>query len=176
MSDQTGTELGGTATAQEEPRTLGSRLAGIAAYIGQLPRGERAELRRISATRTPPAPFWGIVDRYDVHPAEEDFFVAVIPAMVRCPHVPGRSPGRVLRSAGVSAARVERWLRMTRAGALRETQRIFAQVSDGVDWSRLGPLLYLWDRPDGERQRRHFARSYYRAQPIQPSESANGDE
>lgn len=168
-------------TDTEPPtRTLGSRLAGVAAYVGELPRGDRAELRRVSVSRTPPAPFWKIVGRYAIRPNEEDFFIGVIPAMVLCPHKPGRSPGRVLRAAKVSAARVERWLRMNRATALRECQRILAQARDGVDWAELGTLLYLWERPQGNALRRKLARSYYVGDPASAadddSETTNGED
>jgi len=149
--------------------TIAQRLSGVAAYIrsrGARDRGMLAELRRVTPERIPPQPFWEIVERYAVTPAEEDFFLRVVPAMVLCPHVRGTRPGRTLRSAGVSPARLERWLRMNRPGALRECRRILAQVKGGVDWGELGRVLFQWDHPAyGPEQRRRLARDFYLSTP-----------
>lgn len=147
------------------------RLWGVAGYVARenLPRGPRAQLRRLEAdpARIPPQVFWDLVDRYGIERGEEeDFWLQVVPLMVRHPHEPGSLPGAALARAGVSAARVERWLRLDRAGARREAGRLLSHLGDGgLDWpgSRygwnvgFGPLLHDWTAE----QRRAFARQFF---------------
>lgn len=140
-------------------RTLGSRIVGIAGYIEQLPRGDQAELRRLRQDigGIPPEIFWRIVDRYEIHPGGEGFWKAVLPLMVKYRHTPDARPGHMLEGAGVSPARVERWLRLDRNGALREAGRLFSKLQTGVDWVQLGHLLYKWD----ENNRTGLARDFF---------------
>lgn len=143
----------------KEEHSLASRLVGIAGYVAKLPRGEQAELRRLRqhAGAIPPEVFWRIVDRYEIHPGDEEFWKAILPLMVKYPHTRGARPGHMLEEAGVSAPRVERWLRMDRDGALREADRLFSRLQGGVDWVRLGHLLHRWD----EEHRTGLARDFF---------------
>lgn len=140
-------------------RTLTSRIAGIARFVENLPRGERAELRRLrqDSMRIPPEVFWRIVEQFEIHPSDEPFWKSILPLMVKYPHTPGERPGHVLEKAGVSAARVERWLRLDKQGAWREADRLLSVADAGVDWVRLGYLLNRWD----EDQRNQFARDFF---------------
>jgi hypothetical protein len=154
-----------TSSIGEEPErehTLGSRVNGIAKYIEQLPRGDLAELRRIRqhSAQIPPEVFWRIVERYQIHPADESFWKSILPLMVKYPHVRDARPGHVLEGAGVSAARVERWLRLDQDGALREADRLFSKHKAGIDWVQFGYLLQFWDEQD-RKQRNGFARDFF---------------
>lgn len=148
-----------TTEAPAEPREIGARATSIAGYVARLPRGERAELRRLErgADRVPPEVFWRVVDRYAIPPADEEFWLAVLPLLVRHPHAPKHRPGRILARAGVSAARIERWLRLDRVAALREAGRLLSQVDDPIDWTWFSRLLYHWT----EKLRRAFARDFF---------------
>jgi len=134
-----------------------NRFAAVAAYVTALPPGEQAELRRRGASAPPPC-FWQIVERYDIAPAEEAAWAEIVRLMVSVPHNGGARPGIVLNKAGVSSARVERWLRMDRNAALREASRLLTQVKgQELDWQRMGGLLLYW----GDADRRSFARDYF---------------
>src|SRR5690606_6786074 len=116
-----------------------TRLAGIAGYLEKLPRGERAEIRRLRWGATmPPEVFWRIVERYDIDESDEPFWIAVLPLMVKHAHGRKRRPGAVLEAAGVSSARLERWLRLDRQSAWRETGRLLSRVQEPLDWVQLG--------------------------------------
>jgi CRISPR type I-E-associated protein CasB/Cse2 len=158
-------EVAEAAEIEEErrERTLASRIAGIARAIEKLSRGERAELSRLrqDSMRIPPEVFWRLVDQFEIHQLDEPFWMSVLPLMVTYPHTPGERPGHVLESAGVSAARVERWLRLDKQGAWREADRLLsatkAKAVAGVDWVSFGHLLYRWD----EKHRNNFARDFF---------------
>lgn len=145
--------------APQSGMTLSSRIAGIAGYIENLPRGDRAELRRLrqDSARIPPEVFWRIVDKYEIPPKDEPFWKSVLPLMVKYPHTPGARPGHVLEEARASTARIERWLRLDQAAALREADRLLSLLKGGVDWVALGHLLYIWD----EHNRNRFARDFF---------------
>lgn len=147
----------------------------IAGYVSGLPRGQRAELRRGAArgSAIPPEVFWRIVDRYAIPEHEEQYWQTIAALMVVLPHQSGIAPGRAVASSGVAGARAERWLRHDRDRALGEAARLFARVTDGVNWADLGLLLLLWT----PRQRRKFARDFYldyvrMEQEEQPEEEA----
>ncbi len=158
-------------TAREVGRSMSSKLSGVAAYIVNLPRGDRAELRRIGRweAEIPPEVFWRIVARYNIAPDEEDFWLAIIPLMVHHEHVRGRKPGRALAEAGVSPARVRKWLRLTRVKARAEAGRLFSQVKTGFDWVKLGFLLLNWKEED----RRTLARGYFLSRDLQEGSAAS---
>lgn len=150
-------------SAPMSPRAenFGSQVAGVAAYLAELPRGDRAVLRRLEKDResVPPEVFWRIVERYEIpQRAEvEDFWLGVLPLMVKHPHQREARPGRVLARAGISNARVERWLRLDAKGALREAGRLLSKVKDPIDWVSFGFLLRRWD----DKSRRDFARDFF---------------
>lgn len=157
-----GAEAAGIEEERRE-RTLASRIAGIARAIEKLSRGECAELRRLrqDSMRIPPEVFWRLMDQIGIHPSDEPFWMSVLPLMVKYPHTLGERPGHVLEKAGVSAARVERWLRLDRQGAWREADRLLSATRTksvaGVDWVSFGHLLYYWD----EKRRNQFARDFF---------------
>lgn len=141
--------------------TRAQQLTGVAGYIKRLRPGPRAELRRLSpdSAAVPPKVFWDIVDRYRIRESDETYWISVIPLMVRHPHVP-TAPGRALARAKVSAARVERWLRLDRDGARRSAGRVLSQLKQGgLDWVQFGDLLRDWS-DDG---RRRLARQFFRS-------------
>lgn len=143
---------------------LGDTFVGVAGYVDNLPNGERAELRRLRGRfrELPPEVFWRVVERYDIPRWDEEFWMAVLPLMVEHPHRPGRRTGRVLKRSGVSAARLEKWLRLDREGALDEAGRLLSQVDGPINWRQFGYLLYLWSHPEhGERNRRDLARDFF---------------
>lgn len=158
----------------EGQHTLHSRIAGIAGYIVQLPRGDQAELRRLrqDSARIPPEVFWRIVARYDIGQRDEPFWQSILPLMVKYPHTPGAKPGVMLDEARVSPARVERWLRLDQNGALREADRLFSKLKAGVDWVQLGYLLYLWD----EKHRNQLARDFFLTRSRRTAQSTEGGE
>lgn len=143
---------------QRELSPLGQRFLGIAGYLAALPRGPRAILRRLRqhAGEPPPDEFWQIVDRYQLPREDEDFWLAVLPLMVECPHTALR-PGDAVARAGIAKTRVERWLRLEQPRAWREANRLLARLDSGLDWVQFGPLLYDWT----EDRRRTFARQYF---------------
>lgn len=147
--------------------TFEQQLARVAGYVGSLPRGPRAELRRLRqhADEIPPDIFWQVVDKHDLAPSEEDWWLAILPLMVAHEHQPGRRPGHALKQAGVKPARVERWLRYDRDRAIEEAHRLLALLDSGFDWVRMGKLLRWWTDP----QRRELARDFFLGQ-------AEGDE
>lgn len=143
---------------ERELSPLGQQFLAISGYVASLPRGPRAILRRLWGHQDEPAPdvFWQIVDRYGIQARDEDFWLAILPLMVECPHSWVR-PGHAVAQAGVSKARVERWLRLDRERAWREANRLLARLEAGLNWTQFGPLLYHWD----EGGRRTFARQYF---------------
>lgn len=150
----------GTTSIGHQTSPFTRQLVGVAGYVEALKRGPRAMLRRLGANpdHIPPQVFWDIVDRYGIARHEEDFWLAVVPLMVQHPHQFGNPPGRALAGAGVSAARVERWLRLDRAAAFDAASRLLSHLGDGgLDWTRLGPLLRYWN----DDQRRGFARDFF---------------
>lgn len=123
-------------------------------------RGPLAVLRRLGTDPDyiPPQVFWDIADRYEIARHEEDFWLAIMPLMVRHPHRFDLPSGRALAAAGVSAPRIERWLRLDRNSARREAGRLLSHLGDGgLDWTRFGPLLRFWT----EDQRRSLAREFF---------------
>lgn len=140
-------------------RSLGSRVTGIARLLEKLSRGEPADLRRLRLqfNRVPPEVFWRIVEQFGIHPGDEPFWKTVLPLMVKYPHTPGERPGHVLEKAGVSPARVERWLRLDREAAWREADRLLSVADAGIDWVSFAYLLYYWD----EKHRNEFARDFF---------------
>lgn len=158
----------------ERGHTLHSRVAGIAGYIEQLPRGDQAELRRLrqDSARIPPEVFWRIVARYEIPPNDEPFWQSILPLMVKYPHTPGARPGQRLEDARVSPARIERWLRLDKEAALREADRLLSKLKAGVDWVQLGYLLYIWD----EKRRNQFARDFFLTHSRRTAQSSEGGE
>lgn len=145
-------------------RSFSQIAAGIAGTVkdraskGGMSRGERAELRRMrNGTVFPPEPFWMVVERYDIRPSEEAFWIDVVPLMVDHPHNPTLSPGRALAIAGVSPARIERWLRLDPERARREASRLLTRLDQGLNWPRFAGLLRFWT----DEERRRFARDYF---------------
>ncbi|HET8656967.1 MAG TPA: type I-E CRISPR-associated protein Cse2/CasB [Longimicrobiaceae bacterium] len=136
------------------------QVLGISGYVGALRRGPRAELRRVEADpdHIPPQVFWDIVERYGIRERDESFWLSILPLMVRYPHRFDLSPGRALAAAGVSPARIERWLRLDRDGARRQAGRLLSHLKDGgLDWIRFAYLLRGWS----DEQRRGFARDFF---------------
>jgi len=158
----------------ESGHSLRSKIVGIAAYVQALPRGDKAELRRLrqDSGRIPPEVFWRIVARYGIHESDELFWQSILPLMVKYPHTPGAKPGRRLDEAGVSPARVERWLRLDGRAALREADRFLSKLEAGVDWVQLGYLLYYWD----DQRRRQLARDFYMTRSRRTEQSSEGGE
>ena len=156
MSD----EQPATVAAPERQLTgLPRQLLGAAGHVTALPRGPRAVLRRMCfhADEPPPDVFWRVVDKYELAPASEPFWLAVLPLMVTCPHARTK-PGEALAQAGVSKTRVERWLRLDRERAWREASRLLARVDGGLDWTEFGQLLFHWG---DEGRQRAFARQFF---------------
>lgn len=146
-------------------RTLYSRLARIASEVhsDRVTRGERAELRRMRPDAIPPEVYWRLTDRLQPtpHPADEPFWLTVLPLMTRHPHRKGQRPGRVMAEEGVSPARVLRWLRRDRDSAWSEARRVLSCLGDrGIDWSVMGSLMARWQDTD---LRRGFARDFFSA-------------
>jgi CRISPR type I-E-associated protein CasB/Cse2 len=143
-----------------QPRSFRDQVLGIAGYVGALRRGPRAVLRRLDADdeTIPPQEFWNVVERYGIRGSDERFWLAVLPLMVRYPHRFDRTLGRALAAAGVSASRVERWLRLDSAAARREAGRLLSHLKgEGLDWIKLAYLLRDWS----DEQRRGFARDFF---------------
>jgi CRISPR type I-E-associated protein CasB/Cse2 len=149
-----------SAPEASQPRGFRHQVLGIAGYVGALRRGPRAVLRRLDAGdgTIPPQDFWNVVERYGIAERDERLWLAVLPLMVRYPHRFDRSPGRALAAAGVSASRVERWLRLDSAAARREAGRLLSHLKgEGLDWIKLAYLLRDWS----DEQRRGFARDFF---------------
>jgi hypothetical protein len=168
-------------------RTLASRLAGVAGHLDRLrangQRGPLAELRRLQpqSERTdaarpselPGETFWALVQRFDIAPGEEEFWLAVLPLMVRYPHQSRARPGRVLEAAGISKARFERWLRLDRGGARREASRLLSKLKDQkLDWVELGYALHRWSDED----RYELARGFFLARERRDRTPTDGAE
>jgi CRISPR type I-E-associated protein CasB/Cse2 len=114
---------------------------------------------RSGTDHVPPEVFWRIVDRYEIKPHDELFWLHVIPLMVEHEHKNGVRAGAALFRVGVSAARIERWLRLDRPAALAEARRLLTRVNSGFDWPRFGKLLLFWNDP----ARMAFARDFFLA-------------
>lgn len=150
---------------------LANECAAILRYLAVLERTEQtgplAALRRLDRVQNgpPPEPFWAVVERAHIPVRREQFWLDLLPMMVRCPHRGGDRLGRVLRGTGaepaVAKGHVERWLRLTAPNARVELRRLLRRV-DRVDWYNLVELLDRWDDPGDERSRKHaFARDYF---------------
>jgi CRISPR type I-E-associated protein CasB/Cse2 len=153
--------LAATPTAADGPeeRSWASKVAGIAEFITALPRGDKAELRRMVTTRQgQPGPvFWRIAAKYDIRAYEEEFWMTLAVLMTRHEHRMGARVGRVLRNEGVSQARIRRWLSLDRGRAIQEVGRLLQQVQTAIDWVQMASLLRSWTDED----RRRFARDYF---------------
>lgn len=140
-------------------------VAHIAALQARKQRGPTAKLRKLRPTQdqVPPQVFWEVVEECEIRSCDEDLWLTMLPLMVRHPHTPGVKLGDALASAQVSAARVERWLRLDRAAAWRETRRLLSRLGDGgFNWTRFAPLLRDWAHPEyGKLRRRAFAREFF---------------
>lgn len=156
MSEERATQVGADG---RELTPLGHQLLGVAGHVANLRRGPRAVLRRLRghAGSAPPAEFWRVVDKYELRRADEDFWLAVLPLLVECPHA-WTPPGQALARSGVSQTRVERWLRLDRERAWREANRLLARVDGGLDWTDFGQLLFDWGDEDRQRS---FARQFF---------------
>jgi CRISPR type I-E-associated protein CasB/Cse2 len=148
-----------------EQRSFASTVLGIAGmvthrrYGGAMDRGSRAELRRMrSGDLFPPEPFWMLVARYDIRPSEELFWIDVVPLMVDHRHNQGLPPGRALAEAGVSGARIERWLRFHAERAREEAGRLLTRLDSGLNWVSFASLLRFWN---DDRNRRALARDFF---------------
>lgn len=122
-------------------------------------------LERVGDDSPPPAAYWDLVAGANVRADYERFWQALLPMMVSCPHAHGAKAGRELRAAGVSPARIERWLRLASADARRELRKLLCRTSQ-VDWVRLSRLLWTWDAPRGDELRREFARDFFLERPL----------
>lgn len=153
-----------TPTETAPGRTFAQTALGIAGTVqdrargGAMSRGERAELRRMRDHEVfPPEPYWRLVDRYDISASEESFWGDVVPLMVDHPHNGALAAGRALAKAGVSAPRIERWLRLDPERARKEAGRLLARLGEGLNWASFAGLLRFWY----DRDRRQFARDYF---------------
>lgn len=161
--------------AHDSYPSLGSRLAEAAGYVENLKRsgnrGRLAELRRLSRSGVPGDTFWTLVQRFGLQQRDQEFWLAVIPLIVRHPHSRDRRPGRVLEASGLSKARFERWLRLDRDRAIREAGRILSHLRDEtIDWVALGHALYRWNEGD----RYGLARDFFTARAHRNNTSADG--
>lgn len=140
--------------------SFSNQVLGISGYVGALRRGPRAMLRRVDSDvdHIPPRVFWDLVERYDIQERDEPFWLAIVPLVVQHPHRADLSPGRALAAAGVSAARIERWLRLDATGARREASRLLSHLKgEGLNWIKFAFLLRDWN----DEQRRGFARDFF---------------
>ena len=140
------------------------QVRGAAGYVAALRRADRrgplATLRRLrdSGDRVPPQVFWDVVERYQIRERDEEFWLAVLPLMVEHPHEAGLPAGRALARADLSAARLERWLRMDVDAARREVARLLSRLKGaGFDWIGFAYLLRHWN----DEHRRGFARDFF---------------
>jgi hypothetical protein len=130
------------------------------------PLAELRRLERLDDDDPPPEAFWDLVQAAGIRGDErERFWQGLLPMLVTCPHARGARPGRVLRRAGVSSARVERWLRLGARDARRELRKLLRRT-DGVDFVRLSRLLWSWEQPSGDALRREFARDFFLERPT----------
>ncbi|MEX2609310.1 MAG: type I-E CRISPR-associated protein Cse2/CasB [Gemmatimonadota bacterium] len=121
-------------------------------------RGDRAELRRMRGdVAFPPEAFWRVVGTFNITPGEEPFWRDVIPLMVEHAHKGSVAPGLAAARAGVSPARVERWLRRPAEDARKEARRLLSKVDDGLHWGWFASLLRFWT----DEGRTRFARDYF---------------
>jgi hypothetical protein len=151
----------------------------IAAQIAWLEEKERsgplAELRRLGRRDDgpPPETFWWLVERAKISGWTEEFWEALVPMMVTCPHRWKQFAGHTLSEAGVAPSRVERWLRMGSSTARVELRKLLRRI-DHVDWVRLSALLYHWDDPNvGPRLKRELARDFYLHNSKRPRRSSS---
>jgi CRISPR type I-E-associated protein CasB/Cse2 len=142
------------------PMSFRDQVFGVARDLSKLRRGPRAVLRRIHSDprHIPPQPFWDLVARYEIPERDEPFWLKVIPLMVVYPHRLEAPPGRALAAAGVSPARVERWLRLDASAARNEAHRLLSHLKEGgLNWVSFAYLLRDWT----DQQRRGFAREFF---------------
>ncbi|MBA4157520.1 MAG: hypothetical protein H0X65_08590 [Gemmatimonadetes bacterium] len=111
--------------------------------------GDQAMLRRLSPERdtVPPEAYWRLLPQGETDWSQRAFWYALLPLLVRHPHAEGTSLGTALARAGVSEARVERWLRRTARDARADAPRLFSRLVT-VDWTEAGPLLRYWRQRD----------------------------
>lgn len=167
-----------TTAALPEASSLERQLLGVAGYVANLRRGPRAALRRLASDPdgVPPQEFWDVVERYDISRYDEPFWLRMIPLMVRHPHA-DISPGRALARAGISAARVERWLRLDAESALAQAARLLSHLGDaGLHWAHFGRLLHAWHHTDhGPHLRRKMAREFFLSPEFRARTASTGE-
>jgi hypothetical protein len=150
---------------QREVAPLWKRCVAAAARIRKMvesaSRRDLAVLRRLGRPGYPiPGDVvWEFLDRY-AREEEHEMWAVVLPLMARRVfHVRG-SLGYMMYEAGISPARLERWLRRDRASALREARLLITRMeSTGIPWGEAGELLYEWN----DEQRKRVARDFFRA-------------
>jgi hypothetical protein len=127
-------------------------------------RGLLAVLRRLDgdACIVPPEAFWHLEAQFHLGTGEhaERFWMRLLPLMARHRHDGAVGPGLALARGGVTAPRLERWLRAGHDDAWAQAPRLLARVGDaGIDWVRTGVLLDQWT-PEA---RRALAREFFRS-------------
>lgn len=153
-----------TVVSAEELQPFARTVRGIAGMVkvrnagGAMSRGERAELRRMRrGAPFPPEPFWRLVERFEIPPTAELFWMDVVPHMINRPHDPDRRPGQALAEAHLSGARLERWLRLEPERARGEAGRLLARLDGGLNWVTFAGLLWFWT----PQHRRELARDFF---------------
>jgi hypothetical protein len=162
-----------------EPGDLPARIGAVAKHLegarhvtGR--RGLLAVLRRLVADSCviPPEAFWSLEAQFHLGTGEteERFWMRLLPLMARHPHDGAVGPGLALARGGVTAPRMERWLRADHDDAWAQAPRLLARVRDaGIDWVRTGMLLRFW-KPE---QRRAVAREFFRSPEYRNRSSAS---
>jgi hypothetical protein len=122
--------------------------------------GDLAALRRLSPQRDtiPPEAYWRLLPRAETEWEKRSFWYALLPLLVRYPNADDLALGANLAHAGVSEARVERWLRREARDARADASRLFSRF-EVVKWTEAGQLLRYWR----ERDRWRIADDFFRA-------------
>lgn len=144
--------------ARTPSSSFGDYIAGLAERLHgrEFNPGDRAMLRRLSPDQdaVPPNAYWRLLGDAGISWENRAFWYAVLPLLVRHPHIGGEALGEAL-TAAVSEARLERWLRAPRERARVDARRVFARL-DRINWTEAGPLLRFWSKPARWQVAAHF--------------------
>lgn len=161
------------------PPSIVETLQGIAGSINHrsagLTTGDIAALRRMDPRRIDGAGFWKIEAVFlephlaadaEARSRQETEWAAVLVGLARLGELHTRSArlGDALRESALSESRFVRLMRADRDALIDELPalaRFLAAKGQRADWTSAAKLLLL-SETQGEQQRRHIARDYYR--------------
>ena len=170
----------------EPKKTLRDVIHDISRTLGaeHFPKGDLAELRRLSLRNPPPA-YWRLAAQLipeNFRPGErsERAWAVVLQGMATMSphaHAPKMSLGRALRELDTETVENRLWKLLRSRGEQLEDQilltaRFLRSKESAMDWSGPARLLLCADEEKRDAVCRELARGYYFSKPTEPEHTA----